>query len=373
MRASRYPIERSSRDAVGLSSGSEPQRVLADLGATRNETPDANRIEPAATANRSCARTRAEYDVVRLARAGLLVLAFGTTAVACDGSERPEPPVVVSSCQPGRPSPAGAATGTITSSGIARSYLLHVPTSYNGARPVPLVFNFHGYAGDAASQMEYGDLRPLAEREGFVVVAPDGQGEPRHFAVEMELAGDVDDTVFTSDLLAHLRRTLCIDSRRVYATGMSNGGAFSTVLGCRAAGQFAAVASVAAVWDPGCDRALVPVVAFIGERDFVWSFTGGALDCCGGRLEFGPALTTAEAWAAAGGCDGVPVTKRAGPHVRHLRYAGCDGRAAVELYAVEDGGHTWPGTAMRFDSLGHTTDEIDASALMWRFFEAHAG
>ena len=65
--------------------------------------------------------------------------------------------------------------------GVKRTYQLYVPRSYDGTQAVPVVFEFHGYASNATQQVSYGNFRPLADRDGFLIVAPDGQGTPRHY------------------------------------------------------------------------------------------------------------------------------------------------------------------------------------------------
>jgi polyhydroxybutyrate depolymerase len=254
--------------------------------------------------------------------------------------------------------------------GADRTYVLYVPASYDGTRPVPVVLNFHGFGSNAEQQIAYGDFRPLADREGFLVVAPDGQGTPRHFNLLGALPGEQDDVTFTRALIDHLEAAFCVDSRRVYATGMSNGGALTSVLACRASDRLAAFGSVAAViFLGGCGRP-APIAAFAGTSDPVVPYEGGTIKCCGGS-SYPPTEETMAKWASHDGCDNAPADSRLSAMVRLRQFEGCQAGAEVRLYTIEGGGHTWPGTRVEVPLLGTTTKEIDASEVLWTFFAAH--
>ena len=314
----------------------------------------------------------------------ILVLALATTA--CDRSRTDEAapaPSTTTTTSPSapaacgeRPSVAtGGSSGSLTFGGTERTYLLHVPASYDAAAPAPLVFNFHGHGSSAANQLSYADFRPLAEREGFLLVAPDGQGSPRRFTLLGATATEADDVAFAVALLDHLSAQLCVDARRVFATGMSNGGAFSSVLACRAADRFAAVGAVAAmVFLPPCAEGgrPAPIVAMMGDADPVVPYAGGRVRCCG-NPNIAAAPDTLARFAARSGCDEPPVDERPSPAISHRVWHGCDVGTAVELYTIEGGGHTWPGSSFDLASrgLGATTQELDATEVLWAFFEAH--
>jgi len=255
--------------------------------------------------------------------------------------------------------------------GVDRTYLLYVPASYRGEAPAAIVFDFHGFGSSAAQQIAYGNFRPLADRDGFIVVAPDGQGMPRHFTLLGPGPGEVDDVTMTLALLDHLEATLCVDAGRVYGAGMSNGGAFSAILACRAADRFSAVAAVAAVvLLPGCAGRPVPVVAFQGTADPIVPFGGGTVRCCGSP-QIPAASDTMQQWADHDGCA-APTESHPSPSITQRAWGGCTDGADVVFYVVDGGGHTWPGSAFDVAALGATTKEIDASDTIWTFFKAHA-
>ena len=315
---------------------------------------------------------------------GLLLLLVGLAVVGACSRERTPPPATTPTTTTTTtaacggvtdPAPAGGSSGAITFGGVERTYLLHVPASYDPEKPIPVVFNFHGHGSSAQNQMSYADFRPLAEREGFAVVAPDGQGSPRRFTLLGATATEADDVEFATALVDHLADRLCLDDRRIFATGMSNGGALSSVLACRAADRFAATAAVAAViYVPPCSGPTkpAPVVAMMGTADPVVPYAGGRVNCCG-NPEIPATEDTMKRFAERHGCDAAPTEERPHPTILRRTWTACDDAGAVELYAIEGGGHTWPGATFDLESrgLGRTTPDLVATETIWAFFTAH--
>src|SRR3954462_826350 len=219
--------------------------------------------------------------------------------------------------------------------------------------------------------MIYADFNPLADRDTFLVVAPDGQGSPRHFNLTSE-PGLQDDLAMVIALLDGMEKTLCIDARRVYSTGMSDGGAMTSALACRHFDRFAAFGPVAVIINlPGCGGAMpVAIAAFMGTADPVVPFDGGKVSCCGSPV-LGSAPEAMSAWAAHDGCAGAPTEQRLGSEVRRRTWSGCAGTSSVVFYIIDGGGHTWPGAAITPAQLGLTTQQISASDTLWEFFKAH--
>jgi polyhydroxybutyrate depolymerase len=308
---------------------------------------------------------------------GLLLATAACDRSADEASPKPKPePQSTTTTAParcdGRAATApGGSEGTIRVGDTDRTYLLHVPASYDPAEPMPLLFNFHGHGSSAAVQMAYADFRPLAEREGFLVVAPEGQGSPRRFTLLGATATEADDVDVAVQILDHLESQLCIDEDRVYATGMSNGGALSSVIACRAHDRFAAVGAVAAmIFVPPCD-APAPIVGMMGDADPIVPYAGGRVTCCG-NPHFAAVGATFASFARTSGCDETPDELRPMPTIARRVWTGCDAGGAVELYTIEGGGHTWPGSPFNASvGLGATTNELTATDTLWAFFDAH--
>lgn len=267
---------------------------------------------------------------------------------------------------------AGDTDHTVRSGDLDRTYILHIPPQYDGTTRLPLVLNLHGFGSNARNQAAYSRLPQKADEEGFILVTPHGAGTPPQWN-NAQLPSGVDDVAFISGLLDHLESTLCIDPERMYAAGISNGAAFASRLACNLPDRIAGIAFVAAtIYPVVCDSTTpVPVIAFHGTADACVPYDGGTTACGRGALPVQPVETYAARWAEHNGCDPEPARGRLTEHVRTLAYSECDENSTVILYTVEGGGHTWPGS-IDVPRLGPVTNEIDATDLLWEFFEAHA-
>lgn len=277
---------------------------------------------------------------------------------------------------------------TLTSGGLERRYHLHVPPGLPRNGTAPLILVFHGRGGDGAGMERLTGFSALADRSHFVVVYPDGFGrswnDGREGARSVAQRGDVDDVAFVSALLDTLTAELRVDPRRIFATGLSNGGAFSHYLAANLASRIAAVASVAGglAW-PFAYRfapvAAVSVLVIHGTADPLVPYRGGAV--AGGNLgrEMG-AEATARRWEDADGIRGeaatgeLPDTDPAdGCKARWRRWSGGRKRTEVWLYTLEGGGHTWPGGPQYLPRrlIGRVCRDFDATFAIWDFFSRH--
>jgi polyhydroxybutyrate depolymerase len=271
-------------------------------------------------------------------------------------------------CTPPRPHPSGQTSESFTFQGIARTFQLYVPPTYTGTKKVPVVFDFHGFGSNAVQQMVYGNFKPEADANGFLIVAPDGQVPAnRHFNLSGE-GGLQNDVQMVGALLDHVERLFCIDAKRLYATGMSDGGAMTSFLACKMSDRFAAFGAVAVIISCGGSRP-VSIVAFSGTADPIVPFNGGNVSCCGGA-HLNAAPDEMARWAAHDHCDADFHDVRLSGEVRRRTWSGCDRGSAVVFYIIDGGGHTWPGS-IPIARLGKTTDQIDASATIWQFFRSH--
>jgi polyhydroxybutyrate depolymerase len=274
----------------------------------------------------------------------------------------------------------------VTSDGVDRWYSQFVPTAYDGV-PTPLVVDLHGYLSGSAGQVAMSDLGTVAEAEGIVVATPQGSGGMTYWNA-VPHADLPDDVGFVSDVIDDVGRRLCIDPNRVYVQGFSNGAFLTSLVACRLSDRVAAVAAVGGLLLPrDCSPSrAVPVLAIHGTDDRYVSFAGGpnasladltwdeestaAFD----GLPWADVTTTAAGWAEVHECRPEPTRTAVGDAVELIEYTGCTDDSAVQLYVVDGGGHSWPGSAFSVASeaiLGATTDEIDATELIWSFFSEH--
>ncbi|MEU0511341.1 ferulic acid esterase [Amycolatopsis sp. NPDC006125] len=304
-------------------------------------------------------RARRLVIAVVAAITGTLLAAPAATASGIVGF-----PVPSAGCGHPAPVPAGqSVTRTVTSGGLTRSYLLHVPADYRPDRPDPLVLSFHGHGRTAEYQEE------LSGFSGRSVIAVYPQGligtDGKSAWTGAPYSAAADDVLFTSDLLNQVQRELCVDPRRVFAAGKSNGGGFTGVLACRLSGRIAAFAPVSGAFYPQggeCHPSRpAPVLDFHGTADTTIPYAG---DPARGLPSIPDWLA---GWASRDGCAPEPVVRDLGDGVRVERWRSCD--ADVVHYRVEGLGHDWPSTAPNPDS--DVPSVIDATPVILRFFSAH--
>lgn len=277
------------------------------------------------------------------------------------------PNTSTAACAPAKPASAGNSDVTIDGD---RHYILHVPPSYDGSRPMPLVVNLHGAGSNATQQVVYSSFNKKADAEGFVTITPDATGSPQAWNF-LPLPKGADDVGFIRDALDRVEHDLCIDTARVYSTGISSGAAMSVRLACSLQDRIAAIGIVAALWyPPQCPTGkAMPVLEFHGDADPVVPFKGGSVATSG--IPSPDVEQAAAAWAKADGCNATPAQARPAGHVHTLAYSECRDNAAVVLYVVEGGGHTWPGAPVDVNALGQTNHEISATDEIWSFFASH--
>jgi polyhydroxybutyrate depolymerase len=207
-----------------------------------------------------------------------------------------------------------------------------------------------------------------SDGEGFVVVYPDGLGSSWNAGAccGTSMSTNVDDVGFVSDLIDALQSQLCIDAKRVYATGFSNGGFLSHKLACEMSTRIAAIAPVSGVLAPPvCNPTRpVPVMHFHGTGDAVVPYDGSM------AMGFTSAPDTFAGWGARNGCTGAPTESFRKNDAHCASYSGCNAGATVTLCTIDNGGHEWPG-GLPVPPLGYTTTNISATDAMWDFFRDH--
>lgn len=274
---------------------------------------------------------------------------------------------------------------TLVVDGRERTFIVHVPPSYDKAKPTPLVLAFHGLGLPVSMMPSYTNLNETADKHGFIVVYPAGIALSWNAGARKgPLAeGRADDVKFTSEMLDDLERVLNIDKRRVYAAGMSNGAMLCYRLANELSHRIAAIAPVSGTmtYTKITSKRAVPIIHFHGDADGVVHFDRKR-EVLAGRFLIESAPDTIAAWVKFNGCTAEPVEttlpdKTADETtVVKTEYTGGRDGSEVILYTIKGGGHTWPGVkppaepiSERF--LGATTYDISANDLMWEFFEKH--
>jgi polyhydroxybutyrate depolymerase len=275
---------------------------------------------------------------------------------------------------------------SITVDGLERTYRLHVPSTYDSSKPVPLVLALHGRLGTGEGQERLSHFDKISDEHGFLVVYPDGldrswaDGRGKTPSDEK----GVSDVKFLSELIQRLESQYKVDAARVYATGMSNGGFMSGRLACDLSDKIAAVGIVAASLSTNTAascKPLKPVSVLIiqGTEDPLVPFQGGALGKNGDRGEVLSHDAAVKKFVALNRCSASPQTQHLpdtandGTSTNLAIYEGCSAGTQVRSYTVEGAGHTWPGGMQYLPSalIGKTSHNFDASEAIWEFFAAH--
>jgi polyhydroxybutyrate depolymerase len=324
-----------------------------------------------------------------------------TTPVVATGA-----PVPSSGCAKPQRGPVTDQRQTIEVGRASRWYLLDTPSpttpgpsatrgpSAAGAPiPRPLVVDFHGLSEGAIIHSTTTMFGSLGQKDGFVAVFPQGTGTP----VQWDTSATSDpnpDLEFVTAMLTQLEAELCIDTSRVYASGLSDGSFMVSLLACTMSNRFAAVAAVSGLVLPKPCRPArrVPILAFNGTADPILFFNGGvgtgtlnrALGN-GGPTASSTSTTapvhvnlngrgfpaTVKAWALKDGCNPQATDTRTSSQVI-LRTYRCPPGTDVTFYIIIGGGHAWPGSkfSQEISSItGYTTFQINATDLIWAFFQ----
>lgn len=277
--------------------------------------------------------------------------------------------------------PAGEISRTLTHDGIERSYTLYVPSSINWTQPVALVFVLHGGTGNAESAIRMSGFNKIADQYGFLVIYPNGTGRLSDEKLLTWNGGDccgfaqeknVDDVGFVRAIVTELQSLAIIDTKRIYATGISNGGILSQRLACEAADLFAAVAPVAGTlnFSPCTPSQPISVIEFHGTADQHIPYTGGVGPESLVDVDFASVQSSVNFWVTANTCASQPQSNSF-EDIQHDVWMGCTASMSVELYTINGGGHAWPGGEAGRVDADPPTQSISASQLIWEFFAAH--
>jgi len=263
---------------------------------------------------------------------------------------------------PSDPLDTGETQHTIMHDGNEREYEVQVPASYDNTVPVPLVLDMHGYTSNKDDQQNISGWAELAETEGFVVVRPNGFGILRSWNAGDYCCGQaqsqgLDDVGLMKAIVAEVSAQLCIDPKRIYATGLSNGGAMSHRLACEAADVFAATAPVSYPlgFNPftKCQPSRpISVMHSHGSNDLIVPYGGGIA---------APSTPDSFAyWGSADGCTGEPGETYSKGNSHCDTYQTCDQGVEVRLCTLS-GGHILYGN----------DDDVPIAELAWDFFTQH--
>jgi polyhydroxybutyrate depolymerase len=307
-----------------------------------------------------------------------LLLLAGCTGRRLDRNTQPPPTGGTASA--GQQVAVGKSTGTMTVGGQERTYRLYRPAGLSSS--APLVIVLHGAAGTGQQAEDSYGWDTQADSSKFLVAYPDGIR--RTWNVDPDCCGvaardDVDDVGFVTKLAGSFGAL--VDSRRVYATGISNGAMLAYRLACDT-DVFAAIGPVSGTMINQCAQPKpISIIHIHGTADRTIPYDGGPGKRdnagAGSRLPAkidGPAIPSLiDRWRKTDRCGQATSTKSGSVTVST---ATCPGGRAVELITIAGAGHQWPGSrpapvAQRLLALDPPSTALQATSTIWTFFSEH--
>jgi polyhydroxybutyrate depolymerase len=273
--------------------------------------------------------------------------------------------------------------------GVTRTFTVQLP----GTRPAPLVIVLHGNTQTGADMASRTSWPEIARREHFGIVLPDGLNRAwADFRPNVNRAGrappeGTDDIAFIVALIEKFIADGTADPRRIYVTGLSNGGAMTMTMICVRADLFAAAASVIMNLTDESANAChpsrpVPMLMMNGTADPLIPYQGGRGTSRFAVAGFWSTEKTLDFWRRANACatQDVDVTDlddrdKADQSTVTRIASRCPPGRDVVLYRVNDGGHRMPGsfpdarlTRLVNGFFGPQNHDIDGAATIWEFF-----
>ena len=261
---------------------------------------------------------------------------------------------------------------SITSGGESRTFIVHVPTGYTGGTAAPVILDFHPLGGSGSQQEGSSGWKAKCDSVGCIAVYPDSSKSKASdnswnagYCCDNAEKNKVDDVGFARDIIKWLEANACVDAKRIYASGGSNGGGMTYRMACEAADVIAAVAPVdfrcvtgkdplaAAVtaasntactctlprpitviaWDEGADTSIVPYAG--GQTPQLATDCPPSGSCVG--IGFSSAVVNRDTWAKFDMCTGSAMAYTANSLCQ--TYASCQDSTTVTLCSTTSGGH----------------------------------
>ena len=268
----------------------------------------------------------------------------------------------------------------ITVGGRDRQFLIDLPLQYASRGPMPVVLDFHGGGGSPSRTRTQTGFSSVAGAAGAIVVYPAGSGPIGDDRLLTWNTGtccgyahreNIDEVAFVRALLDTLEATYRVDTRRVFATGLSNGGMMTYLVGCKLSDRFAAIAVVSGELTEPCKPARpVSVLIIHGTADENLPYNGGIGRNAVDKHDVQPVSYAVDSWRNADRCPGQAAVRKTGS-VTHSVWSGCADNTAVELFAIDGGAHSWPGAQRRMRGMAAPSDELDATKIAWDFLLSH--
>jgi polyhydroxybutyrate depolymerase len=285
---------------------------------------------------------------------------------------------------------------TINGGGLRRNCVVHVPTAYDKAKPIPLVIMLHGFGGTGANAVRETGWSAKADAETFIIAYPDAtrpdttkpqsfrdnpqawnSGSEGRFYAEQH---NIDDVAFIKSLIDRLKADYNIDTRRIFVTGFSNGASMAIRIGAELSDRIAAVGVGAGTCLTEKVKLThgVSLCYITGTADTLNPLEGGRMKNALGKEDQKnppkpPVRVSIERWIAAIGCPKTPTQDETKNGVRTRRYGLGRDNSEIVFITVEGLGHIWAGGVNLLPEflVGKPTNKLKATDVLWDFFKMH--
>jgi polyhydroxybutyrate depolymerase len=297
---------------------------------------------------------------------------------------------------------SGAYVFTLKFDGLTRDYRLHVPPAAAQGKPLPLVLNLHGATQNAQLEEIQSNMDPNADQNGYLVVYPDGTRISKVLTPDpvakqaqygwnagaccgLPITRHINDVGFLLKVIADIASRTPVNLRRVYMTGISNGGMMAYTMAAEASSHFAAISSVSGQVQLSSihPTRAVPTMEFHSINDPIAKWVG--VPNRNPKLRYS-VMEGIDQWVKADGCSstphdgkpivGAPGSISAGETATLVAYTHCRSGSEVALWRFTGSGHVWPGSTLNtgppstwiLDGVGRGTVLVNANEVMWQFF-----
>lgn len=280
--------------------------------------------------------------------------------------------------------------GALQWQGIQRSFTYYIPDTLDLSQPQPLMLVLHGLGTSGSDAAANWGFTELAAQQNFIAVFPDGlDGEwndGRGISFLFREHYEVDDVGFLSALITQFVENYGADAARVFMVGVSNGGMMTLRMGCEKAAQLTAIAPLLAsmpkpLYKSCLPEKPLPVMMINGTKDSVVPFEGGTVTVANERYgEVVSVHATLSIWQQRNACDISPVVtpmeeykpNRVAKGITSELYAKCGSGKAIQLYRIEDGGHSIPSFKHKRSVFKDTPAyPFNAAGDIWDFFKRY--
>ena len=287
---------------------------------------------------------------------------------------------------------AGSSTvGCLNVNGVDRHYRLFVPHKYQVVgRPLPLLIGLHGGADNPKSFERYSQFSTLSEKTAeFIAVYPKGVNKHWNDG-RANVGAGVDDVAFLRALVKHLKRDLKLPvaPKKIFITGISNGGLMAMRVACEHPRWIAGIAVVAASetkqLSRKCSSRLLPMAAVFvfGDQDTAFLPSGLIVNPVKQKQLRGKHIgidQTVSHWVKANHCGQFnrsrPINAVAADQTTVVKrtYQSC--KKPVVYFKVKGGGHRWADSTAsngrlirKMLNMGYASQEINAAEEIWSVF-----